>query len=49
MDKLDEAIAHGQRMEDAGKDGWPCGEMLFYGFLCFLAFVVLPYVMGMGG
>jgi hypothetical protein len=48
-DKLSKAIAESQRLHDAGEGGWPCGMMLFVGVLAFLAFVVLPVALGMGG
>lgn len=47
--KLDQAIGHGANMEAAGEGEWPCGTMLFVAVLCFLAFVVLPVMLGMGG
>lgn len=45
--KLDQAIGHGANMEAAGEGGWPCGMMLFVAALGFLAFVVLPVMLGM--
>ncbi len=33
-------------MQAAGEEGWPCGTMLVVAALVFLAFVVMPYMLG---
>ena len=49
QEDMDKAIAESQRIQDAGEGGWPCGSMLLVAAVAFFCFVVLPFMLGMGG